>query len=42
MAGDFGGEEADVIDAAVTLGVVHAVADDELVWGLRANDPLPI
>ena len=31
VAGDFGGEDADVVDAAVTLGVVHAVADDELV-----------
>ena len=31
MAGDFGGEDADVFDAAVALGVVHAVTDDELV-----------
>ena len=36
MAGDFGGEEADVIDAAVTLGVVHAVADDEAVGDGKA------
>jgi len=31
MADGFFGEEADVVDAAVALGVVHAVADDELV-----------
>jgi hypothetical protein len=31
VAGDFGGEDADVVYAAVALGVVHAVADDELV-----------
>ena len=35
MAGDFGGEDADVFDAAVALGVVHAVADDELVGDLE-------
>ncbi len=35
MAGDFGGEEADVVDAAVAFGVVHAVADDELVGDLE-------
>jgi hypothetical protein len=35
VAGDFGGEDADVFDAAVTLGVVHAVADDELVGDLE-------
>ncbi len=31
VACDFGGEDADIFDAAVVLGVVHAVADDELV-----------
>lgn len=31
MAGDFGGEDADVVDAAVALSVVHAVADNKLV-----------
>jgi hypothetical protein len=31
VAGDLGGEEADVVDAAVALGVVHAIADDEAV-----------
>ena len=36
MAGDFGGEDADVFDATVALGVVHAVADDELVGDLEA------
>jgi hypothetical protein len=35
VAGDFGGEDADVFDAAVALGVVHAVADDELVGDLE-------
>jgi hypothetical protein len=35
VAGDFGGEDADVVDAAVALGVVHAVADDELVGDLE-------
>src|SRR3982074_1309122 len=35
VAGDFGGEDADVVYAAVALGVVHAVADDELVWDLE-------
>jgi len=28
---DFGGEEADVVHIAVVLGIVHAVANDELV-----------
>ena len=31
MAGDLGGEDADVFDAAVAFGVVHAIADDELI-----------
>ena len=31
MAGDFAGEDTDIVDAAVAFGVVHAVADDELV-----------
>ena len=31
MACDFGGEDADVVDTAIAFGVVHAVADDELV-----------
>jgi len=35
VAGDFGGEDADVVDAAVAFGVVHAVADDELVGDLE-------
>ena len=35
VAGDFGGEDADVFNAAVTLGVVHAVADDKLVGDLE-------
>ena len=35
MAGDLGGEDADVIDAAIALGVVHAVADDELVGNFK-------
>jgi len=35
VTGDFGGEDADVFDAAVALGVVHAVADDELVGDLE-------
>jgi hypothetical protein len=35
VASDFGGEDADVFDAAVALGVVHAVADDELVGDLE-------
>ncbi len=35
VAGNFGGEDADVVDAAVALGVVHAVADDELVGDLE-------
>ena len=35
MASDFGGEDADVVDAAVALGIVHAVADDELVGDLE-------
>ncbi len=37
MAGDFGGEDADVVYAAVALGVVHAVADDELVGDLEGD-----
>jgi hypothetical protein len=35
VTGDFGGEDADVFNAAVTLGVVHAVADDKLVGDLE-------
>jgi hypothetical protein len=35
VASDFGGEDADVFDAAVAFGVVHAVADDELVGDLE-------
>jgi hypothetical protein len=35
VAGDFGGEDADVFDAAVALCVVHAVADDEFVGNLE-------
>ena len=35
VTGDFGGENADVFNAAVTLGVVHAVADDKLVGDLE-------
>jgi len=31
VTGYLGGEDADVFDAAIALGVVHAVADDELV-----------
>jgi hypothetical protein len=31
VASYFCGKDADVVDATVTLGVVHAVADDELV-----------
>ncbi len=37
VACDFGGEDADVFDAAVALGVVHAVADDEFVGNLEGN-----
>ena len=37
MASDFGGEDADVFDAAVALGVVHAVADDEFVGDLEGD-----
>jgi hypothetical protein len=37
VAGGFFGEEADVVDVAVSLGVVHAVADDELVGNFEAN-----
>ena len=36
VAGGFFGEEADVVYAAVALGEVHAVADDELVGDLEA------
>ena len=35
MADGFVGEETDVVYAAVALGVVHAVADDELVGDLE-------
>jgi hypothetical protein len=35
VAGDFGGEDADVVDAAVAFGVIHAVADYELVGNLE-------
>ena len=31
MAGNLGREDADVFDTAVAFGVVHAIADDELV-----------
>ena len=37
MASDFGGEDADIFDAAVVLGVVHAVADDEPVGDLEGH-----
>ena len=38
MAGGFFfREEADVVDIAVALGEVHAVADDELVGDFEAN-----
>jgi len=37
MPRNFSGEDADVFDAAVALGVVHAVADDELVWNLEGD-----
>jgi len=37
VAGDFAGEDADVVYAAVALGVVHAVADDELVGDCKAH-----
>ena len=37
MAGDFGGEDANVFDSAIALGVVHAVADDELVGDLEGD-----
>ena len=36
MAAGFFGEEADVFDVAVALGVVHAVTDDELVGDFEA------
>ncbi len=35
MAGSFFGEEADVVYAAVALGEVHSVSDDELVGDLE-------
>jgi phosphatidylglycerol:prolipoprotein diacylglycerol transferase len=35
VAYGFVGEEADVVDTSVALGVVHAVADDELVGDLE-------
>ena len=35
MAGGFFGEETDVVYTTVALGVVHAVADDELVGNLE-------
>jgi len=35
MARSFFGEEADVVNAAVTLGEVHAVTDDELIRDLE-------
>ncbi len=31
VAGDLGGEDANVFNAAIAFGVVHAVADDELI-----------
>ena len=37
VTGYFGGEDADVVDAAVAFGVVHAVADDELVGDLEGD-----
>ncbi len=35
MTGDFGGEDADVVDSAIALGVVHAVADDKVVGDFK-------
>ncbi len=35
VAGGIFGEEADVVYSAVAFGVVHAVADDELVGDLE-------
>ena len=35
MAGGFFGEETDIVYAAVALGEVHAVANDELIWDLE-------
>ena len=35
MAGGFFGEETDVVYTTVALGIVHAVADDELVGNLE-------
>ena len=35
VAGGFFGEETDIVYAAVALGEVHAVANDELVWDLE-------
>jgi len=35
VAGDFGGEDADVVYSAVALSIVHSVADDELVGDLE-------
>jgi hypothetical protein len=37
VAGGGFGEEADVLYAAVALGVVHAVADDEVIWDLEGD-----
>ncbi len=37
MADGLVGEEADVVYAAVALGVVHAVADDELIGDLEGD-----
>jgi len=37
VAGGFFGEEADVVYAAIALGIVHAVADDELVRDLEGH-----
>jgi phosphoglycolate phosphatase-like HAD superfamily hydrolase len=37
VAGDLSGEDADVIDTAVALGVVHAIADDELVGNFEGH-----
>lgn len=37
VAGYFGGEDADIFDVAVAFGVVHAVADDEVVGDGEAD-----
>src|ERR1700750_1478159 len=37
MPGDFRGENANIFDVAVVFGVVHAIADDELVRNGKAH-----